>query len=393
MRVTNVSLYRNYTSSVNDVHVRLNKSMNKISSGAAYETAADSPLSYYAGKKMDNQFQDAMSKASLIKDVQNRIYQQELGARDIHSLLAQAKKQVQYARTATTTGSGDIQTIRDDLLQKQQSMINDLNMQYEDFYIFGGNDVSTSPFSLSQQDDQMVMTYSHVFPGEDDVTEFKFVLQETSAKDGNYEFILAQTDANGDVEKDADGKAVSADAATWNKLIDAMSEQGRIDIGYGDISDRGTLLDTYTGGLNLLTGFNSDAVRASNDPKAEIQKRLNESPVALVGAAALAINEYIVTSDKPKLVDVLGNTIDSMTETEHTLSTVFSDLGNKYSLMDDTLDCLNSIGDALQDQYREKLGADPYESIMEMFNSQYSYNAALQVGSKLLGSTLFDFMG
>ena len=78
MRVTNVSLYRNYTSSVNDVHVRLNKSMNKISSGAAYETAADSPLSYYAGKKMDNQFQDAMSKASLIKDVQNRIYQQEL---------------------------------------------------------------------------------------------------------------------------------------------------------------------------------------------------------------------------------------------------------------------------------------------------------------------------
>ncbi len=376
MRVTNVSLYRNYTSSVNDVHVRLNKSMNKISSGAAYETAADSPLSYYAGKKMDNQFQDAMSKASLIKDVQNRIYQQELGARDIHSLLAQAKKQVQYARTATTTGSGDIQTIRDDLLQKQQSMINDLNMQYEDFYIFGGNDVSTSPFSLSQQDDKMVMTYSHVFPGEDKVTEFTFILQESAAKDGTYEFTL-------DEKPDAD----------WDRLITAMSEQGRIDIGYGDISDRGTLLDTYTGGLNLITGFNSDAVRASNDPKAEIQKRLNESPIALIGSAALAINEYSVTSDKPKLVEVLGNTIDSMTETEHTLSTVFSDLGNKYSLLDDTLDRLNSISDSLQDQYREKLGADPYEAIMEMFNSQYSYNAALQVGSKLMGSSLFDFMG
>ncbi len=376
MRVTNVSLYRNYTSSVNDVHVRLNKSMNKISSGAAYETAADSPLSYYAGKKMDNQFQDAMSKASLIKDVQNRVYQQELGARDIHSLLAQAKKQVQYARTATTTGSGDIQTIRDDLLQKQQSMINDLNMQYEDFYIFGGNDVSTSPFSLSQQDDQMVMTYSHVFPGEDKVTEFTFILQESAAKDGTYEFTL-------DEKPDAD----------WDRLITAMSEQGRIDIGYGDISDRGTLLDTYTGGLNLITGFNSDAVRASNDPKAEIQKRLNESPIALIGSAALDINEYSVTNDKPKLVEVLGNTIDSMTETEHTLSTVFSDLGNKYSLLDDTLDRLNSISDSLQDQYREKLGADPYEAIMEMFNSQYSYNAALQVGSKLMGSSLFDFMG
>ncbi len=376
MRVTNVSLYRNYTASVNDVHVRLNKSMNKITSGAAYETAADSPLSYYAGKKMDNQFQDVTSKASLIKDVQNRVYQQELGARDIYSLLAQSKKQVQYARTATTTGSGDIQTIRDDLLQKQQSMINDLNMQYEDFYIFGGNDVSTSPFSLSQQDGQMVMTYSHVFPGEDTVTEFTFILKETDAKDGTYEFTL-------DEKPDAD----------WDRLITAMSEQGRVDIGYGDISDRGTLLDTYTGGLNLLTGFNSDAVRAAADKKGEIQKRLNESPVALVGAAALAIDDYVASGDKPKLVEVLGNTIDSMTETEHTLSTVFSDLGNKYSLLDDTMDRLNSISDSLQDQYREKLGADPYESIMEMYNNQYSYNAALQVGSKLMGSSLFDFMG
>lgn len=377
MRVTNVSLYRNYTASVNDVHVRLNKSMNKISSGAAYETAADSPLSYYAGKKMDNQFQDVTSKASLIKDIQNRVYQQELGARDIHSLLTKSKQQVQYARTATTTGSSDIQTIRDDLLQKQQSMINDLNMQYEDFYIFGGNDVSTPPFSLSQQDGQMVMTYSHVFPGEDTVSEFTFILKETDAKDGTYEFTLDEQPPKAD----------------WDRLITAMSEQGRVDIGYGDISDRGTLLDTYTGGLNLLTGFNSDAVRAATDKKGEILKRLNESPVALVGAAALAIDDYVVSGDKPKLVEVLGNTIDSMTETEHTLSTVFSDLGNKYALMDETMDRLNSISDSLQDQYREKLGADPYESIMEMFNNQYSYNAALQVGSKLMGSSLFDFMG
>ena len=47
-------------------------------------------------------------------------------------------------------------------------------------------------------------------------------------------------------------------------LVRAMSEQGRVDIGYGDIRDRETLLDTYTGGLNILTGVNSDAVRSLN---------------------------------------------------------------------------------------------------------------------------------
>ena len=37
MRVTTTAAYRNFSGSVNDVHSRLNKSMNKISSGKAYE--------------------------------------------------------------------------------------------------------------------------------------------------------------------------------------------------------------------------------------------------------------------------------------------------------------------------------------------------------------------
>ena len=52
---------------------------------------------------------------------------------------------------------------------------------------------------------------------------------------------------------------------------------------------------------------------------------------------------------------------------------------------------MDSIEDALTEQYKDTLGADPYASIMEMFNNQYSYNAALQVGSKLMSSSLFEW--
>ena len=103
MRVTTSSTYRNFTTSVNNVHFNLNKSMNKVSTGEAYENAAESPLNYYSGKKIDNQYQDTLNKISLIKSVQNRIYQQELGARDIQKILSGAKNQVQFARTGTTT--------------------------------------------------------------------------------------------------------------------------------------------------------------------------------------------------------------------------------------------------------------------------------------------------
>ena len=43
MRVTNASTYRNFTTSVNNVHLTLNRSMNKISSGERYESAAGAP--------------------------------------------------------------------------------------------------------------------------------------------------------------------------------------------------------------------------------------------------------------------------------------------------------------------------------------------------------------
>ena len=44
------------------------------------------------------------------------------------------------------------------------------------------------------------------------------------------------------------------------------------------------------------------------------------------------------------------------------------------------------------EQYKNKLGADPYDSIIEMYSYQQSYQAALKVGSYMIGTSLFDFM-
>lgn len=396
MRVVNSSMYRNYTSSLNKVHSQLNKSFNKISSSKAYETAADNPLAYYAGKKMDNQHQDAQSKLQLLTDIQNRIYQQELGARDIKSVLSEAKQRVIYARTATSTGESDIRTHKEDLLQKLQLVVNDLNTQYEDFYVYGGNDVNTTPFSMNADMEKMEMTltYRHTFPGEKEPTEFTMTFKDHDPDGkGDYAFDIS-----------VDGKYNIVDKNGMDKVVKAMSEQGRVDIGYGLISDRSTLLDTYTGGLNVLTGLSSDTVIAQDGQnKAEdlILERLNKSPFALIGKAALAIQEYEdashnesdeVSAKKAKAIETLGQTIEEMSATEQNVTTVYSDLGNKYQLLETMETKLNAFSDSLKEQYKDKLGADPYEAIMEMFNNQYSYNAALQVGSKIMGSSLFDFI-
>lgn len=393
MRVVNSSMYRKFTSGVNNAHANLIKSYNKVSSGEAYEKAAENPLAHYRGKKIDDQFQESLAKTTLIKDVKNRLYQQELGAYDIQTTLAAAKNQVQRCRTGTTSDEA-LMTLRDDLLQKMHTVVNDLNAQYENFYVFGGNDISTSPFSLSA--DGTTLTFNHKYPGEQNVTTITMKLTENA--DGTWSYKDAGISGT---TYDSNGNAVTLNAAqAKEKLLTVMKEQGRMDLGYGSIHDRSTLMDTYTGGLNVLTGLNSDAVIAgagdpATDPNGkDILDYLNESAVALIGQAVLSVDSYKAsgTGDKTQLYDVLGKTIEQMTQTEHTISTVYSDLGNKYKALDDTQTKMKKVQDSMQEQYNDLLGADPYMAIMEMFNNQYSYNAALQVGSNLMNTSLFDFM-
>ena len=398
MRVTNSMMYRNFTSSTNTVHSRLNKSFNKISTGAAYESAADSPISYYQGKKIDNQFLDVKSKAALIKDVQNRIYQQELGARDIQQVLTReggARTIVMRARTGTTTGTA-LDTLSADLLQMQHEIVNSLNVQYQDFYVYGGNDLATPPFSLSA--DGTTLTFSHIFPGEEEATVIEMTLEESPTNPGQYAYSAKGVSGPGINTTSLTGLPNDPEAL----LTKAMSEQGRIDIGYVTIRDQDTLLDTFTGGLNLLTGISSDAVKASTtngvysdkDGKG-ILDYLNNSALGVIGQAKQAIDKYgtdDATKDAAKLDEILGRVLGEMTMTEHHISTVYSDLGNKYKLMETTYDSLNKLSDNLKEQYTDIMGADAYESIIDMWENQYSYSASLKLGAQLMSSSLFDFM-
>lgn len=89
---------------------------------------------------------------------------------------------------------------------------------------------------------------------------------------------------------------------------------------------------------------------------------------------------------------VLGDTLSEIDASSIRLGTIYEELGIKYSRLDDTHTRLLSVQDSLTEAYADKLGADPYEAIMEMVSNQYSYNAALQVGTKLMETSLFDFM-
>ena len=373
MRVVRSSVYRRYTSSLNDLQSNLNKSMNKVSTGAAYETAADNPLAYYQGKKMDHLYQDAKSKSSILGDIKNRLYQQEQGARDIQKTLSNSKTSMQYLLDSSHNSSKtSVQTKRDALLQDVQSMVSNLNTQYQDFYVYGGNDITTAPFSLSG--DGKTLTYTHKYSDGSTKTIDMTMAYDKDKK--TYSYTIKPNDG-------------------LNSLLTAMREQGRVDIGYGDISNRQSLLDTYTGGLNMLTGLTSDSLNAMSDADAldAIKAALETTPVALLSRSVMACDNYVNdTTTLDQFTDTMGSVLKDAANTEHTISTIYSDLGNKYSLVETTKTRLDTLSDNLTEEYKDILGADPYEAITEMFSYQYSYSAALKMGSNLMQSSLFDFI-
>ncbi len=396
MRVTNTSIYRQYTSAVNDVHSQLNKSMNKISSGKAYENGAENPLAYYSGQRMDTQYQDVLSKKQLLTDIDNRLYQQEQGIRQIQSTLAtgqdNAANRISYILNTTNNEiSATVGTIREDLIQKQQSMVNNLNAKYESFYVFGGNDLSTTPFALTYDstDNTMLLTYSHKFAGAQSATEFQFQMKEDA--NGEYTFELI--------------KGTEAD------LQKAMMEQGRVDIGYGSVHDTKTLIDTYTGGMNVLTDISSDAMATHPASADEIGKALANSAIGVLGQGIITMNKYMAYLDNDRTLTggtdatggassitkedfqkKLGEVLDQVQTTSDNLGKAYSSLGSKSSQLDTTLTRLEDDKLNLETQYQEKLGADPYEAIMEMYAYNRSYTAALKVSSNIMGMSLFDFM-
>lgn len=373
MRVVRSSVYRRYTSSLNDLQSNLNKSMNKVSTGAAYETAADNPLAYYQGKKMDHLYQDAKSKSSILGDIKNRLYQQEQGARDIQKTLSNSKTSMQYLLDSSHNSSKtSVQTKRDALLQDVQSMVSNLNTQYQDFYVYGGNDITTAPFSLSG--DGKTLTYTHKYSDGSTKTIDMTMAYDKDKK--TYSYTIKPNDG-------------------LNSLLTAMREQGRVDIGYGDISNRQSLLDTYTGGLNMLTGLTSDSLNAMSDADAldAIKAALETTPVALLSRSVMACDNYVNdTTTLDQFTDTMGSVLKDAANTEHTISTIYSDLGNKYSLVETTKTRLDTLSDNLTEEYKDILGADPYEAITEMYSYQYSYSAALKMGSNLMQSSLFDFI-
>ena len=408
MRVTARTYYQDYAKSVNDLHTKLNKSMEQVGNGRKFNEAKEDPIAYYAGKRIENQHNDAEAKKTIIDDVKNRLYQQEKGALSIQDDMRTVNTKVVNLKNDTTNANAStVETFESEFTQRLHSVVNTLNSQYDNFYVYGGNDMTTVPFSLKEDLDgappSVTLTYSHKFPGDEKATELNI---KYSYDGTNY-----KNEFSG---KASDGTALG-EGDTLKLILSAMREQGKMSTGYGSLRDRSTLLDTYTGGLNMITGLSSDTLKGLSDtdainrikgasnggPVVAEEDSLMNSPVALLSKSVLTTHNYVkalktntnVSTAKERFHKDLSDFINQNDDSESRVSDTYRVLGIKYAALEATQSKLDITMDTLQAEYSSKLAIDPYDAVVKMYSYQYSYNAAMKVGANIMQSSLFDFVG
>nr|WP_027872022.1 hypothetical protein [[Eubacterium] cellulosolvens] len=415
MRITSATYYKEYAKSVQQLHSDLNTTMQQVETGRKYSAAKEDPLAYYSGKKLDNLYNDADAKDTIISDVKNRLYQQEAGARAIQTDMRTINTNLLKMQNDSSNGQyTTIETYTKDFEQRLQSIANTLNFTYENFYVFGGNDATTVPFTLDPgtvngdaDNPSYTLNFSHKFPGESDTVttmSMKYTVDQ----------------ATGDIQLEYDGVRVTRNAddviidrqdltseQTLDYILRAMEEEGRMSLGYGSLENRETLPDTFTGGLNMLTNLSADGLKAlvkssgEDAAKAEITRQLKQTPIALTSKAIITSTRLInaksrQTADEREIKDQytrdIGDVIGKWDACEQRISSCYRELGMKQAFLEDTQSKLGVVKDTLQKQYDDKLGVDQYQAITKMYSQQYAYQAALKVGSNLMQSSLFDFV-
>ena len=407
MRVTSSTFYKDYAQSVQNLKSIYNKSMEQVSSGKKYENAAESPLDYYAGKKIDNLYNDAVTKDTMIKDVMNRLEQQEASSRSMYEQMGTLN--IKYEQMASASFQGlesTVDTMHTLFINSQQTMAQDLNSSYSNYYVMGGNDATTVPFTMS--DDGMTLTYHHKFAGDDTATvmSMEYYYDDTDSDPNNwqYKYKYYGTDETG---------AAMDEQTTLTKIVLAMREQGRMSLGYGDITTLSTLPDTYYGGLNMATGLTSEKLRSMDDKATgtpAIQDNIDAfkeamltSGFALNSRAILTTGNYLETfksnyteeehaeaqeTMNSDLAYVLENWDGAMRQVSNT----FRRIGVVTSTLEDVQSRLQTAQDSYIKEYNDHLAIDTYDAIVKMYQNQFSYNAAMQVGSKIMQNSLFDFV-
>lgn len=368
MRITTNSIVSNYKSSLMRSTQNMNTARDKVLTQRNFSSYAEDPSAAAQAFKLRRRFSRTSDQ---INNVSTQISRHEAAwncVGSVKNIVNSATNEV--ALRANSDGSaGGRQALSKVLSGYADSIVQTLNTKLGDSYIFAGSDGKNVPFSL----------------GDNGRLLFRGIAVDCGDKATRP---MGTPQNPREVEAESEWGVYYANNPDFAKLMSMTYETSYIDIGSGITEyENGNIVsssafDSAISGLNLL-GFGWDgdgdpcnAVSLIQDLE-DIFERCDYD----TGAYANSSDQVAATRLTEKLQKALGN-----------ITNEWTGLDSKAAHLGSTKDRLIEHSKALNEQILSIEQVDMADAITEYSWAEYCYNAALQVGNKILSQTLIDYM-
>ncbi len=349
-RITTNGVMRNYRSNLNGSYRKLYNSMIKVQTHRQFNSYAEDP----AAASRAFQLRRSMWRAD--DQIKNNnhlsgIYQTAVSAlksvvdADPESDTDNSFDGIKDSLGGITgTAGAGRRSLGQTLMAKADSIVQMMNSQYGDKYIFAGADGLNVPFTWGENNE---LLYRGVDVTKGDAAAAN-PLEALKAMDGETVYV----DIGLGLEEDANGEIVATSA--YNSALSGLSILGYGADGDGDSKNLAVLMKELGSIFNRCSD-NGSYQSAEDEKRAE----------ALVGK--------------------LNGALDRVSE-----EYVNIDADSQY--LDANLKQLQNTRDNLDEQRAAIEQIDPADAITEMLWGQYCYNAALKIGNDVLSQSLIDYM-
>ncbi len=338
MRITDKMSTRNYIKNLNSLSTNLTNMNTKVTTGRSFLKSSEDAASAIRGYNIRTQ----LSKNEIYQDnisyAQGSLTDSEASLNQINDIAQEASEKVLSAMN-TTKSLNERKIIAKELSYLQSELLSSLNSSSSDIYYFGGTNIDTEPFTVGT--------------------------------DGKLNY-------NGAVLEN-----VAAGSATESKLL---SDSRYLDIGLN------VAFDSVTGEIDKSTVFSYSITGASitGYGKATLSDgtAVSKNLYDLLGSMVKELTTSDAEYDSKKVGEIYGVFQESSLNVINSMTVV----GAKSSYLEFMTDRLETQELNLKELQTAVEGADPAETILEFSAQKLTYQAALQMGTKLLQPSIFDYM-
>ncbi|MDD4565434.1 MAG: flagellar hook-associated protein FlgL [Eubacteriales bacterium] len=346
MRITNKMITTKYIRSINTLSTDLNKLNTQVASGRAFSKSSENTSAAVKAYQIRRDLSKTKGYQANIAHAQSSLTNTESALNHINELVQNAKVKVMTGKTGTASAD-ERSIIATEIRSIQDQLLHTLNSNASGGYYFGGTNTDTPPFTL---DANGKLTYNG------------YTLERP---------LPAGTDAEnkaliGQLKKDSMYVDIGLGA---NIIADPLDPSKTI-------VDTGSVFQYSISGINIV-GSGTSTVNG---------KTVSNNLYDLLGEIA---TQFESGDDVYETVDALYGKLHSASmEVVYNLTNV----GSKTSYLDFMTDRYETQTLDLQERQLSVEGADAASTIIKFKSQELAYNAALQMGTKIIQPSIFDFM-